>query len=168
MTEPTKKNNKLLIGLIGCGVLIVGGLFCSGIMAAIGIPAFNKYLKQTKSSEAALNLREIADLVSSHKVAKGKLPPATEVTPATSCCDSGGKCPLVAKEWNVPGWKDIGYTPWKPGYYRYQLTKDGESMIISAFGDLDCDGIESHFKIKVSADGQTTPVYQDDPSTELE
>ena len=164
-----KKSNKTIFIAIGCGVLLLVGLICSGILAVVAIPAFSKYITQSKVSEASLNLKTIADSAAIYHSEHKAFPKSTDLTPSTPCCD---KCLPDSKIWDQKGWKDAQFSIERPHYYRYKITTEGNSCTIEAIGDLDCDGIESNFTIKLSADSDDevsiTPVYMPNPINELE
>src|SRR5262249_5777297 len=57
-------------------------------------------------------------------------------------------------DWQAPGWKDIGFSLKEPSYYQYEFVTsfDGKKVTVRAHGDLDGDGKESLFELKLSVD----------------
>ena len=99
-----------------------------GILAAIAIPQFVKYQRRAKSSEAPQMLQKMflnartyymeGEKYGDAKQAntpQAKMFPATEVvTPAASCCASGGRCIPVVADWETPTWKALTFGPIRP------------------------------------------------------
>ena len=84
-----------------------------GILAAVAIPAFMKYIRRSKTTEATMNIRKLFDSTVSYFAAERadgngviiakQFPVAQGWTPALNACcgQSGHKCnPSVA----APGW----------------------------------------------------------------
>src|SRR5437867_3633290 len=75
-----------------------------GIIAAVAIPAFMKYMRRSKTTEAAMSVRKLYDSSVGYFVAElstktgailAKYFPSTQtITPAagTCCASTGGKC----------------------------------------------------------------------------
>lgn len=147
------------------GVSSVGFL---GIMSAIAVPAFIKYMRKAKTSEAIDQLDKIykgvADYLATPKVdengnfipCKDRIPKA-EITPAASCCaqfggpdkDGDDRCDADPSFWDKEPWSTIGFAITDPHYYVYTVGPDAHSddtFTITAYGDLDCDGIQSTFQ----------------------
>jgi hypothetical protein len=153
----------------GIGAICVGFLFW-GILAAIAIPAFLNYMKMAKSSEATLNIDRMYEgavtywdaehIGPSGEPVTHRLPPSTEWTPATSCCEQGGgegKCDGAANAaaWSSPTWRALGFAMADNFYYQYRFTVEGDVVYFQARGDLDCDGTFSLFErsAEISPDG---------------
>lgn len=111
-----------------------------GILAAVAIPAFMKYIKKSKTSEARQFVKKIYDGARSFYMD----PNYTNVTsfnpdppgfPGTSvartapvadagCCAAKGKggvdkCAPAASLWNVDPWKQLHFSVDDPHYYAY-------------------------------------------------
>ncbi len=134
-----------------------------GILAAVAIPAFMKYMKRSKTTEANTQLKLMSNnarnyyatpqytgAASSLNVAiQAKQFPATvALTPVGStCCATGGtneKCsPGNGSLWDDPTWVALGFAMVDPHYYAYQFTAGGSApnlnYTVGAIGDLDCD-----------------------------
>ncbi len=127
-----------------------------GILTAIAIPAFMKYIKKSKAAEAELTLHQIAQGVLMYHMEKGRLPEGSPITPAQgSCCTSGGEtCAAQPALWQAQPWQDIGFSIEGEHHYVYELVvnkKAGqESFTATAYGDLDCDKDYSTFTISGS------------------
>ena len=141
-----------------------------GILAAIAIPAWMKYLRRSKSSEAASNLRKIFDSSVSYyesefaTQAGAALPPQfpdpAATTPALGTCCAGpaGKCPADASAFQaVPSWDALNFVLSDPHYYSYGYASSGTGttalFTAAANGDLDCDALYSTFERIGSVDG---------------
>jgi type IV pilus assembly protein PilA len=136
-----------------------------GILASIAIPAFMKYVRRSKTSEASMNLRRLfdssvvyydAEYVTSAGVFLPKqFPDPIGPTPGVgSCCSGaagGGKCPGNASLWEAaPSWNALHFAITDPHYYWYTYASSGtdtsSKFTASANGDLDCDGLYSTYE----------------------
>src|SRR5262249_50309892 len=57
-----------------------------GVLSAIAIPAFMKYIRKSKTTEAPMNVRRLADASVAYYEAHHAFPPSTDWTPAGGCC----------------------------------------------------------------------------------
>ncbi|HEV8324795.1 MAG TPA: hypothetical protein VG389_24470 [Myxococcota bacterium] len=136
----------------------------SGILAAVAIPAYLKYIRRAKTSEATMSLRKIFDSSVSYydaeltdsdgKVMPKSFPASTDWTPPLGeCCKHpGGKCPPDPALWDTPTWKALNFFIDDPHYYSYRYVSSGTgsdtgvAFTASASGDLNCDGVYSTFE----------------------
>ncbi len=133
-----------------------------GILAAVAIPAFMKYIRRSKTVEATMNIRKMFDssvsyyegehATSAGAIVAKQFPTSVAITPAATCCGSTGKkCAPAATTWQDSNgsWSALNFSVDDPFYYQYQYTSagtDGTSTFnAQAFGDLDCDTILSTF-----------------------
>ena len=156
---------------MSCGIIVA---ICAavavpvlGIMAAIAIPAFTKYMRRSKTSEARVQLANLFDAMSAHYGEHLKCPGDLEgsagVTPPVSLncstgengrCTPGGTGPggYDAALWtDHPVWSALGFEMRDSHYFHYDVTwteQPGGScqFTVQAFGDLDDDGIFSTFE----------------------
>lgn len=127
-----------------------------GILAGISIPAYSRYIKRTKTTEAIGNIRVIyqgqmtyyqrnLDRGTSQNFAS-----AATYTPDSS--PGARKYPARPSIWaNDPQWVAIGFSIDTPHYYAYASytagTGEGAYFYSRAIGDLDGDANESTFSI---------------------
>jgi type IV pilus assembly protein PilA len=131
--------------------------FYGGAAAAIAIPAFIKYVRRSKASEARHNVRRIADGARTFHEQRRKLgrrfafPATTEWTPAVDCCKGGGKCAPDAVAWSHPTWKALGFALTEPHYYQYRFVSEGKGkkakFTVEARANLDCNKAHSSFQV---------------------
>ncbi len=161
-----------------------------GILAAVAIPAFMKYIKKSKTSEAREFVKKIYDGARSYwmdpNTPAGSMVPtppqfpasATGFTPTSGCCaiDGGGneKCTPIAAMWDSTSadgdtWTALHFSVDDPHYYVYNYVSakgvagavDGtHNFTALAQGNLDCDGVFSTF----SMFGTVNEVYADGPA----
>lgn len=134
-----------------------------GILAAVAIPAYMKYIRRSKATEAVLGLRTIYEgaraYVMETVVKKGgeiipsQFPTTEPLTPASKCCGNpGDKCPPDPLVWETPTWHAVKFDRAdRPHYYQYEFVAQGEgpgsSFTARAQGDLDCDDEFSTFEM---------------------
>ena len=141
-----------------------------GILAAVAIPAFLKYIRRSKTSEATMNLRKLFDSSVSYfdsefaardgAILPKQFPGSGGPTPAAdSCCTgAGGKCtPNPAAFAAVNSWNALNFSIDDPHYYWYTYTSAGTDttslFTAAANGNLNCSGGFSTFERIGSVDG---------------
>src|SRR5262249_6605742 len=134
-----------------------------GILAAVAIPAFMKYIRRSKTTEASMNVRKLFDSSVSYYEAEHadrtgailakQFPVSVATTPGTKCCSNAGeKCTPDPTLWQDTNgtWASLNFSVDDPFYYQYQYdsggTDTGSSFTARAAGDLDCDDIYSTFQ----------------------
>lgn len=136
-------------------VLAAMSIVTTGILAAIAIPQFIRYVRGAKAAEVRNELNHIeAKLMqhvdhnrfglSNHGVT---FPPSIPLTPSAPSCE--------AHRWPVDapsGWAEFGYRPDQFFRYAYELrtSPDGRSTVVHAEGDLDCDGVRSIYELRLT------------------
>ena len=149
--------------------ILFGGVAIVGILAAIAIPAFIKYIRKSKTIEAVEALDKIKVgarqfYVSDHWDEQGNLlpkrfPTTTARTPAQVPC---GKHFSSADIWGKEGWKGLHFALTDPHYYAYEFKSSGTGKdavyTARAFGDLDCDGRLSTYEIRGRVDDEYSVV----------
>lgn len=134
-----------------------------GLLAAVAIPAFEKSVRRSKTSEATVNLRRIYDgAVTSYqseqvnRAGQGlppKFPDGIEATPGeNACCEANnrGQCPSNSEAFVRPTWQQLQFSVDDPHYYWYSFTSQGEGagaeFTARASGNLNCDDTYSTFE----------------------
>lgn len=135
----------------------------TGILSAVAVPSFLKYIKKAKTAEAPQQLEKLGNAarqyyIEEHQVGNNIAPlppqfPATvAATPALSCCNySGNKCRPDDLEWNQATWRALKFSMDDPHYFRYRFVSSGISIDAEytalAHADLDCDTELSTFSV---------------------
>ena len=128
-----------------------------GILASVAIPAFLRYIKRSKTTEATMNVRRLFESAvtyydTEHATAAGEIlppqfPASATLSPATVPC--GDQVVTDPAVWEQPTWEALNFRLSDPHYYSYQFDSSGvggdSTFTASAFGDLDCDGSQSTF-----------------------
>jgi type IV pilus assembly protein PilA len=129
-----------------------------GILAAVAIPAFLKYIKRAKTTEATMNIRRLYDssvsyydndhTTSSGSIVSAQFPTNQDVTPALSSIGNVKRDPSQG-DWDSGTWEALNFAVSDPHFYAYQYnsngTRIGATFTASAFGNLDGDGVYSTF-----------------------
>lgn len=126
-----------------------------GILAAVAIPAFTRYVKKSRTTEAMGFLNKlwqgsVAYYETDHMTAAGvpqprAFPTATAATEGgTHCgCQVGGRCPGNNAVWNSDPWTALNFSLADPHNYKPEytstLTGAAATFTARALGDLDCD-----------------------------
>lgn len=127
-----------------------------GILAGISIPAYSRYVKRSKTTEAVTNIQSIYQGQMTYyqrNLERGtsqNFASAATYTPDSS--PSSRKYPARPSVWaNDPQWVAIGFSLDVPHYYAYASftagTGEGAYFYSRAIGDLDGDSNESTFSI---------------------
>lgn len=116
---------------------------CTGAMAAIGLPAWIRYVRRSEVVEARTNLRLLMEAVdrSDGSVELGPTPPLEGLGPPRPFAD--------------PAWAALDFAPLEPVRFSYRAHVDraAGTARLEAIGDLDGDGVRSLF----SVDGRLDP-----------
>ncbi|MGA7741478.1 MAG: prepilin-type N-terminal cleavage/methylation domain-containing protein [Polyangia bacterium] len=159
-----------------------------GILAAVAIPAFTRYVKKSRTAEAVGHLnKEWAGSLSYYEtdhmtpggLALAKQFPAQTASWAnsgTECgCSAGQRCPGNDTVWGSdPIWLALNFAMpdahnYLPGYTG---SATGTSSLFTAFakGDLDCDNTLAQFSRNglINSNGDVTGSYQPYIVNELE
>ncbi len=155
-----------------------------GILAAVAIPAFMKYIKKSKTTEATTHVQKIYVGARSYwmdrNTAEGQIAadqpqfpePTVALTASTACCATGGtseKCAPEAALWTAEPWPALKFSMDDPHYYGYRYVVanqvaaaggQGSEFTAIAEGDLDCDTTLSRFTMF----GIVDSVYADGPA----
>jgi type IV pilus assembly protein PilA len=145
-----------------------------GILAAVAIPAFIKYIRKSKTVEATEGLDKVKSgakqyfQADHYNTTNGAMvykqfPISVGPTPgaAGTCCTTGTttpKCTPAATDWNVNGWRELHFQLSDPHYFSWDWvagnTNTLSNFTISAYGDLDCDATYSTYRILGTVDGE--------------
>jgi prepilin-type N-terminal cleavage/methylation domain-containing protein len=136
-----------------------------GILAAVAIPAFSKYIKRAKTAEAAGHLNKmwagsVTYYETDHVDAAGASVPrkfpvssTAAIGGGTECaCQATGKCPGGGAEWKLASepWVDLAFSIPDAFLYRPKYTSAGTgtaaTFTAEAIGNLNCDAVLSNFK----------------------
>jgi type II secretory pathway pseudopilin PulG len=133
--------------MIGCAVLAVLSIPCTGVVAAIAIPAFVSYTRRAKTAEARASVAMIRSAVEAECTsAGGVLPDALAPTLASP----GPARQVVTLD---PRWSRYGLGG-DPLYYAYAIERpDAHTAVVVAEGDLDGDGTRSRYASTCTTDG---------------
>ena len=137
-----------------------------GILAAVAIPAFMKYIRRSKTVEATMNVRKLFDssvsyfegehadkggnvLQKQFPLSAGPSPGA--VTASGPCCgQNGDKCPPSPTNFTAETWSALNFSVDDPFYFAYQYVSagvdTGANFQAWAFGNLDCDSVNSTYE----------------------
>jgi prepilin-type N-terminal cleavage/methylation domain-containing protein len=139
-----------------------------GILAAVAIPAFSKYIKRAKTAEAAGHLNKmwagsVSYFSTDHVDATGnpvakQFPATVANVPGLECaCQASGKCPGGGVEWQNPTWVSLAFSIPDPFLYKPKYTSAGtgtaSTFVAEATGDLNCNGTLANFKRNGRVDG---------------
>lgn len=133
-----------------------------GLLAAVAIPAFEKAVRRSKSSEATINLRRIFDgAISSYQEetvtrqgegAPSEFPGTIAATPGVNaCCQNGvSRCPANPAVFVQPTWQALQFSVDDPHFYWYSFISEGAGVAAQftarASGNLNCDERFSTFE----------------------
>lgn len=113
---------------------------------------------KNRSREATDLLGVLADRVATTVAITGKVPPTPAgPTPLPGCCEVGGTCRPDMLTWIAPGWRELGFSIDGEYRYTYQYLPDanGQSALLRAVGDLDCDGETAVYELRLIVKGTT-------------
>lgn len=153
--DPTKSGKGIAIAAVAVGApaLIVS----TGVMAAVAIPAFIKYIRRAKTAEAedriSMMYRSAVSYATMERVGPTgqmlppQFPASAPLTPPQRCAPNpDGRCQPNPANWQHPTWQALNFSVDDPHYFQYEFVSDGRSFTARAIGDLDNDGVTSTFE----------------------
>jgi prepilin-type N-terminal cleavage/methylation domain-containing protein len=161
-----------------------------GILAAVAIPAFTRYVKKSRTSEAVGHLNKewagsLTYYESDHITNNGTMLPkafpgagttAKQANGGTQCgCSTGGRCAGGDTVWgNDPVWLALNFSlpdphNYLPGYGS-SATGTSAQFTAQATGDLNCNQTNATFSRQgsINSNGDVTGSYQPLIVNELE
>jgi len=142
---------KVLAGFTLVELMIV--VVILGILAAVAIPAFTRYVKRSKTSEATGNISKIYQGEVSYFNQSSEQSIASFATAAATPSAAPTASKYVAQPTNFTsnsGWSAIGFSVDSPLYYQYSATGSATSFNAIASGDIDGDSTLSTFSRSAS------------------
>lgn len=131
-----------------------------GILAAVAIPAFMKYIRRSKTTEATMNIRKLFDssvayFSAEHAARNGDIIPkqfpiTVDRTPANTACPD--KNVPNAATFADETWQALNFSVDDPFLYSYTFESTnlavaaGSTFTARAEGDLNCDDALSLFE----------------------
>ena len=144
-----------------------------GVLSAVAIPSFMKYIRRSKTTEASMNLRKMYDSSvtyyeaehadSAGSIVTKQFPSAKTWTPTQGqcCLETGRKCtpPNHINDWTHAVWQALNFSIDDPFYYSYQTVATvgtgsaiGDRYDLEGSGDLNCNGTYSLFRRSANVD----------------
>ncbi|HEX4452065.1 MAG TPA: hypothetical protein VH143_14400 [Kofleriaceae bacterium] len=142
----------------GFGGMLVQTAMLGG-MAAASIPAFMDYMSRAKESDVTLQLGRLGRmLVRTYGETQAFPVGDSAVLPAGQCCgQAGNKCfadPTAFASDKI--WNQIGFVLEESIAYQFRYhSDDGKSATVQAVGDLECDGKQAIYTLRVTIDPST-------------
>ena len=171
--KPIRKDNRVIMST-NVGGLGGASLPMLGIVTAVAVPSFIKYMRRIKTAEANVQLDMLVKSAGVYfstpqvepttGVKRGcEFPKSQPLTPAPvngkhPCCspsahdaDGDERCDGNADLWNTPTWSALNMKLSSPHYFMYEFesnekTGQNAQFTARAYADLDCDGVFSTFE----------------------
>lgn len=121
-----------------------------GLLAAVAVPAFTRYLKRAKTAEATQDISviyraQITYFENQHERTESCTFVNAEPLPASP--PSASKYPSDVRLWDrSPSWAALGFSLDRAHYFQYESPGDTTGFTARARGDLDGDGVTSRFE----------------------
>lgn len=145
------------------------------VLAAVAVPAFLKYQRRAKTTEAVDQLDRIYKGAAMYygtphvnhlgRKLPCQFPASAKPTPWFTCCRAGGnddgRCGGSPDAWATATWSALDFEIRQPHYFVYAFDSSGTNgaaaFTATANADLDCDGIQSTFQRMAFADPRSSP-----------
>ncbi len=145
-----KKRSGMFWVMIGCGGLLVFGVPVIGILAAIAIPAFLRYIKQSKVAESTSITRMISNAAISHYAEHCVFPPSA--APSGDVPQGGAK---VVTNFSGKGWDELRLVDSEPKYFAYHTENEANVYRIFAVTDFTAGDAQHTLQVDLSGDPAT-------------
>jgi hypothetical protein len=144
---------------VGASVTLVVQSVCG--VVALGV--YTAGAQMSRDIEARTNLTILGSQIGKYAAAAGRLPPASDWTPAKFKCQRRSLSqPAQPEAWEVTPWKNIGFSIPKPHQLQYRIAAiDGEHVSAEARADPKCDGHYLVYHRKVARDGTIGALLSD-------
>ena len=120
-----------------------------GILSAVAIPAFSRYVKRSKTAEASAGIGSMYRLqLSYYENTQERSANTTFATcPATpTAAPTSSKYPANVAIWMANSqWNALGFVIDRPHYYQYSAEGSNTTLVVRAVGDIDGDSVQSTF-----------------------
>ncbi len=120
-----------------------------GVLAAVAIPAFTRYVKRSKTAEATGNITKIYQRQLTYYQAALERGFATylNATVMPTAAPSAAKYTANVSQWSADAnWTALGFSLDAAHYYQYISPGGGSAFTSRAVGDLDGDGTVATFE----------------------
>jgi len=140
-----------------------------GILAAVAIPAFIRYIRRSKTAEVpeavdkigtgAKTYFQVEHVDASGVMLAKQFPAGVGPTPGAACwTQAGGKCAGGDAGWTAPSWQALHFSLENHHYYTYQFTTAGTDtaavFTILARGNLDNDAVTATWKRQANVNAE--------------
>ena len=125
-----------------------------GVLAGIAVPAFDRYVKRSKSAEALGNLGKLMQGENAYFWQSTTVTSVGFASAGPTPAGAPGSAKFPAQPTSFvsdSGWSALGFALENRFYYQYQATGSPTAFTASAQGDLDGDGIRSTFSYNGAA-----------------
>jgi prepilin-type N-terminal cleavage/methylation domain-containing protein len=137
---------KVLAGFTLVELMIV--VVILGILAAVAIPAFTRYVKRSKTSEATGNISKIyqGEVSYFNQSSEQSVASFASAAQTPTAAASASKYPAQPTAFTADsGWSAIGFSVDSPLYYAYSATASASTFNAIANGNIDGDATNSTF-----------------------
>jgi hypothetical protein len=117
--------------------------------------AVRKCSTRRNATEAPALLGYLVGRVKAY-VTEHKQLPDVDVGPTPmigACCASGDTCAPDPSRWNDPDWRLLQFSIDGRHRFSYQARRDLDALVLTAYGNQDCDGVPSKYEVRLTLDG---------------
>ncbi|MEZ4404833.1 MAG: hypothetical protein R3B06_32895 [Kofleriaceae bacterium] len=114
--------------------------------------AISRCAVEQTAAEAPALLRYLVEQVRAYVTEHGALPVVSvgPTPPVGTCCASGATCAPDPDRWLDPSWRTLRFSIDGRHRFSYKAMRDGEALVLSAFGDLDCDSTLAKYEVRLT------------------
>jgi prepilin-type N-terminal cleavage/methylation domain-containing protein len=113
-----------------------------GLLTVVTGPVYRLLVARARTLEARESLLAIAHAELTAFRDRGRF---IACAPSAPAVPKGARGTFDASQ---AGWKDLGFAPEGPVWYRYEVRLDGRTFVAEARGDLDGDGVASSYSLR--------------------
>jgi prepilin-type N-terminal cleavage/methylation domain-containing protein len=121
-----------------------------GILAAVAVPAFSRYVKRSKTTEASAGIASMYRLQLAYYENTQERSSSTSFATCSALpttAPGSSKYPSNVALWmNASDWSTLGFVMDRPHYYQYSTEGSNTAATVRAVGDIDGDTTQSTFE----------------------
>lgn len=119
-----------------------------GVLAGVAIPAYSRYVRRSRASEAPASINRIrqGELTYFYAAGEQQGAPIFLSTPPTPSTAPSGRYRGEIALWTTGNWAELDFSFSTSHFFQYSVTASSQAFTASACGNLDGDDVVSTYR----------------------